>query len=254
MGVIAACQLKKESGESTQKITIAVAASVQFALKEVVKKFREETGIQCNIVPGSSGKLTAQIREGAPFDVFVSADIKYPNELFVNGISTRPPRIYGYGKLVLWTVKDGLTPSIDALSKNNVKHIALANPKTAPYGVASVEFLKNHNLFDRLEPKLVFGESISQVSQFLIIETAEIGFSAKSVILSPAMSGKGRWIELENDSYSPIAQAAIVIKKGESKNIEIAEKFFRFLFSEKAKIILEAYGYTVPGPNEPMNQ
>lgn len=225
-----------------KKLNIAVAANMQFAMKDLTKKFTNITAIQCETTISSSGKLTAQIKQNAMYDVFVAADMKYPTELFNSGFTTKKPEIYANGKLVMWTMVDGLKPSFEILKNEKIKHISIANPKTAPYGRATVEVLEQHHLYNSIKNKLVYGESISQANQFIISEAAEIGFTAKSVVLSPEMKGKGTWIDIDEKDYSPIAQGAIIIKHGKLENQE-AKKFYQFLFSPEAKKILRNYGY-----------
>ena len=238
LSVVAGCRPAEE------KLTLATAANVQFAMQALTKAFSDETGIPCDIVLGSSGKLTAQIKAGAPYDMFISANMKYPDELQRAGLTVGSPEIYAYGKLVLWTCALDTVPSIDMLQAENIRHIAIANPETAPYGSASLDLLKWYGLYDELKDKLVYGESIAQVNQYIISETATLGFTAKSVILSPEMKGKGTWKEMEDAAYSPIAQGAVVLKR-EGHDTSSAEKFFRFLFSDEAARILEEYGYAV---------
>jgi molybdate transport system substrate-binding protein len=230
------CQANKRSG-----LVIATAANVQFAMDELIHTFTNETGIPCEMVLGSSGKLTAQIREGAPFDVFVSADVKYPEELYKKGLTTAAPDIYAYGKLVLWSLMD----EIPDLTGDQVRHIAIANPKTAPYGVAAIEALRYDGIYAQVRDKLVFGESISQTNQFIISKTAEVGFTAKSVVLSPEMKGVGHWKEVQEGTFTPIAQGVVLLNRKHSLHPD-SRQFYQFLFSEKARIILEAYGYQVP--------
>jgi molybdate transport system substrate-binding protein len=232
------CQL-----DNTSKLTIATAANVQFAMAELTAEFTNETGIEAEIIRGSSGKLLAQIMEGAPYDVFVSADTKYPNTLFEAGKTEEKPAIYGYGKLVLWSNKNGIEPSIKILSTDSITHIAMANPKTAPYGVATEEILKHYGIYEQVKDKLVLGESIGQTNQFINSGAAEIGFTAKSVVLSPQLANNGKWIGLDSTTHTPIAQGVVVIKK-EGKNTEQAQEFYRFLFSEKAKTVLKRFGYS----------
>ncbi|MEO6187741.1 MAG: molybdate ABC transporter substrate-binding protein, partial [Ginsengibacter sp.] len=180
-----------------QTLTIAVAANMQFAAKDLVNAFTSETGIKTKLIISSSGQLTAQIKAGAPFDVFISADMKYPMELFSSGHATKKPIVYAYGKLVLWSLVDSIAPSINTLTSARINHIAIANPKTAPYGMAAIEVLKRHALYEPLKNKLVYGESISQTNQFIISKSAGVGFTAKSVVLSPQMEGKGKWTEID---------------------------------------------------------
>jgi molybdate transport system substrate-binding protein len=234
--LIVACQQRQE-----QKLNIAVAANMQFAMKELSKTFTNQTGIACDLIVSSSGKLTAQIKEGAPFDIFVSADMKYPKELFDTGFATKTPKIYGYGKLVMWSMIDTINPSLKILKSSKVRHIAIANPKMAPYGLATIEVLKRHDLYENVKDKLVYGESILQTNQFIISKSAEIGFTSKSVVLSSEMSNKSNWIDLETTDYSAIAQGIVILNQ---KNQQDAEKFYNFLSSTDARRILENFGYS----------
>lgn len=233
---VLSCSTKNE-----EKLTIATAANMQFAMEEITAEFTKETGIKCGIVPGSSGKLSTLIIEKAPYDIFVSADTTYPNELFNKGIGLKSPSIYAYGKLVLWSCVKTISPDIKTLTSEKINHIALANPETAPYGKAAMELLKFHNLDSLVKQKLVYGESISQTNQFIITNSAEIGFTAKSTVLSKELKSKGKWVELDPSSYIPIAQAALLISNKES-----AKKFYEFLTSDKAQKILKKYGYLTP--------
>lgn len=228
--------------KSSEKLTIATAANVQFAMQELTQLFSEESGIEAEIILGSSGKLLVQIKEGAPYDVFVSANMKYPNELLKVGLAEHKPEVYAKGKLVLWSMVEGISPTIELLKTDEVKHIAMANPKTAPYGVATEQLLNAKSMYSQIENKLVFGESISQTNQFIISGAAEAGFTAMSVVMSPEMQGKGKWIELDTKEYTPIEQGAVVIKK-KDKNTKTAQQFYAFLFSPKAQNVLKKYGY-----------
>lgn len=237
--LLSGCREEKES-----KLTIAVAANMQFAIKELAKTFTDQTNIQCDLIISSSGKLTAQIKEKAPYDVFVSADMKYPTELFNKGFTTDKPEIYGYGKLVMWSVKDNIKPSISLLTAPEIKHIALANPKMAPYGTATLEVLNHYGIYESVKDKLVYGENISQTNQFIISKAAEIGFTSKSVVLSPEMKEKGHWQDIDETTYSPIDQGVVVIKQDNLQQ-DNARKFYNFLFSNDAKTILEDFGYSI---------
>lgn len=232
-----ACKQKQEN-----HLNIAVAANMQYAIQRIVAEYTSQTGVKCNLIISSSGKLTAQIKEGAPYHVFVSANMKYPNELYQNNLTTSPPKVYAYGKLVLWTMIDSLTPSINLLKNKSISHIAVANPKTAPYGHASIETLKNYNLYQQLKHKLVFGESISQTNQFITSKSATIGFTSLSVVLSSAMKDKGNWVEIDESFYSPIKQGVVIIKQQNNQHTQ-ASQFYNFLFSKTAKNILLKNGY-----------
>lgn len=231
------------SSKNKNYISIATAANMQFAMKELSENFTQKTGINCEIMVSSSGKLTAQIKEGAPYDIFVSADMKYPNNLYNAGFTKTKPVIYGYGKLVLWTLFDSIKPSFKILQNKNIKHIAVANPKTAPYGKATYQLLQKKTILSLLEPKFVFGESIAQTNQFITTKSAEIGFTAKSVVVAPQTKGKGNWIEVNEEFYTPISQGIVLLKNG-SGNKNHTQQFYNFILSDEGKNILSKFGYS----------
>ena len=225
-----------------QGLTIAVAANMQFAMEEIAMAFTEETGVPCDLIIGSSGKLTAQIVEGAPFDVLVSADMKYPESLQDKGLAETDPEVYAYGSLVLWTLEDSLDLSLTLLKAKEISHIALANPKTAPYGVAAEDVLRHYGMYEDLKGKLVFGESIAQTNQFITSGAAEAGFTALSVVMSPQMQGRGQWVIPDPASYEPISQGMVVIRR-EGGNTKSGVAFRDFVFSDRAREILSEFGY-----------
>jgi len=229
------------------KITVAVAANMQYAFKALQADFEQSSGVRVEVVIGSSGKLTQQITEGAPFDVFVSADTKYPQTLYQNKLAADTPRVYANGVLVLWSTKPGVRPaaSLGMLLGPDVKAIAIANPATAPYGAAAEEILNNYHLLDKLRPKLVYGESITQTSQFIATGAADIGFTAKAVVVSDEMKGKGQWVELDAKKYTPISQAAVLLNHGLQTNPQAAKVFYAYLYTGRAKKILKQFGYLV---------
>ncbi len=236
-----ACQPSTE-----EKLTIATSANMQFAMEALIRTFSQETGIACATIISSSGKLTAQIKEGAPFDLLVSANLKYPRELFESGLATAAPEVYAYGKLVLWTALENRVLALDKLSDSSIRHIALANPKTAPYGMAAQEVLEHYNYVAALKEKLVYGESIAQTNQFILSKAADMGFTAKSVVLSPSILGKGQWMEVDSELYTPIEQGVVLLKnRGGQK--EEAAAFYKFLFSDRGREILTNFGYQ-PAP------
>lgn len=225
-----------------ERLTLAVASNMQIAMTELTEIFSETTGIKCEVVVGSSGKLTAQIIEGAPFDVLLSADMFYPQKISEAGMARGEPKVYARGSLILLTLNQEMSPSFNLLNEKAVKFIALGNPKTAPYGRAAEQALKSMNLDEKLADKLVYGESISQTNQFILSQVADLGFTSKSVVLSRGVKEKGRWIEVGDDLYDPILQGVVVVESERSKLAE-AIQFRDFLFSIEAKKILEKYGY-----------
>ncbi|MDN3642473.1 molybdate ABC transporter substrate-binding protein [Lutimonas halocynthiae] len=239
LGFFSSCKAEKENS-----LRIAVASNLQFVIGELVADFSEKTGIDCEVIIGSSGKLTAQIVEGAPFDLLLSADVKYPNELYDNGFTIDQPKIYAYGNLILWTVREGLKPNLDSLVSRRIKHIAVGNPRTAPYGVAAMQVLKNTEIYDSVSDKIVLGESVSQTNQFIISQAADLGFTSKSVVLSSKMMNRGSWIEIEDTLYEPMAQAMVVLKNRTAFKSK-ALQFKEFILSADGKKILHKFGYNV---------
>jgi molybdate transport system substrate-binding protein len=191
--------------------------------------------------------LTSQAENGAPFDVFLSADMKYPVKIYKDGFSSKAPKIYVYGVLVLWTMKNlDLSKGVNILNDPGIQKIAIANPDLAPYGRQAVNALKFYKLYDQLQKKLVLGESISQVNEFITTGAVDIGFSAKSVVVAPNMKDKGKWVEVDPQSYDHIAQGVIVLKYAEKNHSKEAQEFYDFLFSSPAQDIFKKYGYKLP--------
>ena len=229
-------------GEEAPVLNIATAANMQFAMEELVSAFSKKTNIKCQTIISSSGKLTAQIKAGAPYDIFVSADMKYPSELYESKKTTGKPSIYAYGQLILWTIQEEQQPKIEDLTNDFYKKIALANPKTAPYGTAAIQVLEHFNIKNEVKTKLVFGESIAQTNQFIISGAADIGFAAQSVIKSKDRKNLGNWTTLPKNAYEPIKQG-IVILNNRKEQLKNAQQFYDFLFTEEAQNILKEYGY-----------
>ncbi|MBI4309858.1 MAG: molybdate ABC transporter substrate-binding protein [Candidatus Omnitrophica bacterium] len=228
-------------------LTVAVAANVQYTFEELKAQFQKETGINIKSVIGSSGKFTAQIENGAPFDVFLSADMDYPKTLQKEGLTYNDPKAYAYGTIVLWAMNDvDLSKGIEAVGEPEVRKIAIASPNTAPYGRQAVNALKYYHLYDQVDRKLVYGESIAQVNQFVISKAADLGFTAKSIVLAAHMKTQGTWVEIEKGAYEPVAQGVVILKHAQKENLEDAQKFFDFLFSDQAGEILKKYGYVLP--------
>ena len=229
------------SNENT--LHIATSANMQFAMIEIVSEFEKENDIKTELIVSSSGKLTSQIEQGAPFDIFVAANTKYPAYLDSMGLTTSAPRVYAYGKLGLWMLKE-FPPTLALLTTDTIQKIAIANPKTAPYGKASIDVLKHYRIYEQVKHKLVFGESISQVNQFITTGSVDIGFTAYSIVSNTKMKTIGKWTSINLNDHGEILQAAVILK--ESTNPEKAKVFYNFLFSERAREILNKYGYLTP--------
>ena len=226
-------------------INIAVAANVSYAMPELKKEFNKlYPDIKIRYTLGSSGKLTAQIFNGAPYDIFISANMKYPQRLYKDALAITKPTIYARGALVYLSRKKlDFSKGIELLKDKSIKKIAIANPKTAPYGIAAFEVLKNANILDDVKSKLVYGESISQTVAYTTRAT-DIGFVAKSSLYSPKMTRFKKdinWVEVDNRLYTPIDQGLVILKKAKDKSE--AKAFYDFMLSSKAKTVLEKYGY-----------
>lgn len=220
-------------------IRIAAASSTQYVLEALIDAYTSEKEVKIESVISSSGKLTAQIEHGAPIDLFISADTVYPNYLFEKGVGAEQPIIYAYGQLVLWTFGAyDLSHGLAILSDSVIQKIAIADPKTAPYGRLSQAYLRENNLYESLENKLIIGESIGQVNQYINTQAVEIGLTAKSVVMAPKLKGKGQFVELEN---AFLAQSMLLLKSGESSTAAVG--FYVFLQSAEAQKIFEEYGY-----------
>ena len=229
------------------QIRIAVAANVSYAIEALKKEFNQtypKTKIE--VILGSSGKLTAQIKHGAPYDLFMSADMKYPNTLYEEKMAVSKPVVYAQGALAMLSVNEqNYCAELDVLTLPEIKKIAIANPKTAPYGVAAKEALENAKLYKKLEKKFVFGESISQTVTYATT-AADIGIIAKSSLYAPQMSHFKEaihWSDVDESLYTPIDQGMVILKEGEGS--EEVKAFYDFMLSAKAKTILKSFGYKV---------
>jgi len=172
--------------------------------------------------------------------------MKYPNTLFEEGLAMEAPKVYANGSLVLWTLngKD-ISEGMKSLLSDDFKKIAIANPETAPYGIAAVEAMKKVNLYDDLNPKLIWGEGIGQVNQYIKSKSVDAGITSKSVLFSKKISTKGNHIEIDKSLYKPIHQGIVLLKSGKEKNLKNAELFYNFMFSKETKSILTKFGYEV---------
>jgi len=227
-----------------QQLRIAVAANAQFVAKVLADEFKKQHGIEVELIISSSGKLTTQIEQGAPFDIFLSADMKYPQELYSKQLTTDKPKVYAYGTLVMWAQKGiKLTGGVKALTSPVIKKIAIANAALAPYGEAAEQAMERSNILSALKPKLVYGESIAQVNQYFLTGAAEVAFTAKSVVLDAAQKGNNNWVEINTNLYQPIAQGVVMLKSSTGESMNQAKKFYQFLFSARGKQILKTYGY-----------
>jgi len=230
------------------KINIAVAANVSYAINDLIAEFNKTNpDTKVEVTLGSSGKLTAQIKNGAPYNLFMAANMKYPKALYSDKIAITKPVIYAQGSLAMLSVKKlDLSKGINLATTKEVDKIAIANPKTAPYGKAAVEAMKNAKIFEMVKSKYVNAESISQTVTYTVTAT-DIGFIAKSSLYSPKMSMYKKdvnWVDVDPKLYTPINQGIVIINN--AKDNKEVKAFYDFILGEKAKKIFREFGYLVP--------
>jgi molybdate transport system substrate-binding protein len=234
------------------EVRIAAAADLQFAMNNLAHQFEKATGDVLQVTYGSSGNFFSQLQNGAPFDLFFSADIEYPKKLQSAGL-VEPGSLftYAFGRIVIWTPPgsklDVANQRWDALLDAKVSKIAIANPEHAPYGRAAVAAMQAAGIYEKVQAKLVFGENISQAAEFVQSGNAQAGIIALSLAVSPAMKDGKRW-KIPADSYPPIEQGVAMLKNANDKNA--ARAFLEFVNSEPGSATLVKYGFTVP-PTSP---
>ena len=231
-----------------QEIKIAAAADLQFAMQDVAARFQRETGKTIKVIYGSSGNFFQQIQNGAPFDMFFSANLDYAKKVESAGLAEQGSFYqYGTGRIVIWVPNDSkidIGTGLVALANPAVKKIAIANPQHAPYGQAAVAAMKKENVYDKISDRFVLGENISQTAMFVVSGAADVGIIALSLALSPTMKDKGRYIEIPSTDYPPIEQGCVILKASTQK--ETARAFLEFVKTPAVAEILRAYGFAVP--------
>jgi molybdate transport system substrate-binding protein len=233
---------------AAQEITVAAAADLQFAMQEVGARFQQESGKTVKLIYGSSGNFAQQLQNGAPFDMFFSANLDYPRQLEGAGL-TEPGTFYQYaiGKIVVWVPsasKLDVSSGLKALLDPSIKKIAIANPAHAPYGKAAVAAMQKENIYEQVKDKFVLGENISQAASFVASGSADVGVVALSLALSPNMKDKGRYAEVPAGDYPAIEQACVIMRS--SKNKDIARQFLKFVQSLPIRDLLQKYGFAIP--------
>lgn len=228
-----------------ETVTVAVAANFTAPMRQLAAAFEQETGHRTILSFGSSGKFFAQIKNGAPFQVFLSADEQKPAQLEQDGFTLPATRFtYALGRLVLWSANPQLIAEpdgADILKSANFKHLALANPKLAPYGAAAIETLKSLHVYPALEPKFVTGENVSQTYQFIASGNAELGFIALSQVIADGQISQGSaWI-VPTTLHQPIRQDAVALATG--KDNPAVDALMEYLRSDQAGAIIKAFGY-----------
>jgi molybdate transport system substrate-binding protein len=235
------------SAAHAEKITVAAAADLKFAMDEIVTAFKKSNQAdEIEVVYGSSGKFNTQIQQGAPYDLFFSADIAFPRELAKSGFAASQVKPHALGRIVLWSASlDAAKMTLESLTEATITRIAIANPKHAPYGRRAEEALRSAKLWDKVESKLIYGENIAQTTQFVQTGNAQVGIIALSLAVNPELAGKGGYWLIPDNLHEPLEQGYIITKHAANNNL--AKRFAEFMESKLARAVMTRYGFVLPG-------
>jgi molybdate transport system substrate-binding protein len=234
------------------EVLVAAASDLSFPIKEIITQFQQSTGNTVKLTLGSSGSFQAQIANGAPFDVYLSADVDYVRQLERAGL-VEPGSVYVYavGRIVIW-VPNGSPIDVQKLGMESLlqpaaKRVAIANPSTAPYGRAAVAALRHFNVYDRVSPRLVLGENIAQTAQFVSTGAADIGIIGHSSALADPMRSAGKYWEIPADAYPRLDQAMAILKQArKAGHLDAARAFYEWFRNDASRAILKKYGFSLP--------
>jgi len=245
-----ACRPTPEPGGARARVRVAAASDLNAALADLMARFRASHDVDITVSYGSSGTFYAQLLNRAPFDMFLSADLAYPRQLADRDLIVPESAFeYGTGRLVVWvpasSALDLGRAGLQALTAASVAHVAIANPEHAPYGRAAVAAMRTQGVYERVQPKLVFGESVAQAMQFVQSGAADAGIVALSLALAPAVKANGRWVEIATSDYPAIEQGGVILRW--AADIDAAKAFRAYLVSADGRAILEQYGFFPPG-------
>ena len=245
-GLLLALLLFNISGAWADELRVAVASNFLLPIKELSREFEKNYANKIVVISASTGKLYAQIKQGAPFDILLAADSLRPELLEKEGIGISGSRFtYAVGELALWSPDNKLflRNDLKVLNQKKIRYLAIANPKTAPYGKAAKQVLRKKGFWDQLQAKLVRGENISQTFQFLVTGNADIGFIALSQLRKNQKEFKGYSWTIPSEWHDPIRQQAILLKR--AKKNKTALEFLNFIQSNRVQKIIESYGYSI---------
>jgi molybdate transport system substrate-binding protein len=229
------------------RLTIAAASDLRAALDELLAALRAaQPAARMEAIYGSSGKLATQIRHGAPFDVFLSADVAFARALHEAGLTAGPPRLYAVGRLVTWSLQPALgrLPLEELVRHPGVRRLAIANPEHAPYGQRAVEALHARGVYEPARPKLVLGENVAQAAQFVEAGAAQAGIVAYSLVLAPALAGKGAWTLVPQAWHRSLEQGLVVLRRAAAN--PLAGDFVQHLESAAGRAVLRRFGFALP--------
>ncbi len=230
-----------------ETLGIAAAADLRFALDEIVTAFRKDNpGDRIDVTYGSSGRFYAQIRQGAPFDLFFSADIAYPRELHAAGMAASAVTPYARGRLVVWSATlDAGRLDLRQLADPAIARVAIANPRHAPYGRRAEEALRRAGVWDKVEAKLIVAENVGQAAQFVLTGNAQVGIIALALALSPQLAGKGSYRTIPENLHEPLDQGFVITRRAAAN--PLARRFAAYLATPAAQAVLTRHGFVPPG-------
>jgi molybdate transport system substrate-binding protein len=246
---LAGCRAAPEQPARRGKVRVAAASDLNAAFPDLIMRFGASHDVDVSVSYGSSGNFYAQLLNQAPFDMFLSADVSYPNQLAARGlILAQSEFTYGIGRIVVWAPSasklDVEHEGLQVLTQPSIAHVAIANPEHAPYGRAAVAAMQSAGVYDRVKPKLVVGENIAQTMQFVQSGAADVGIVALSLALAPNVKGEGRLFEIPASAYPRIEQGGIILKG--AADVDAARAFRGFLLSADGQAILKQYGFSLP--------
>jgi len=230
-----------------EKITVAAAADLKFAMDEIAAAFRAANpSDEVDVIYGSSGKFDAQIQQGAPYDLFFSADIAFPRDLAKHGLAASDVKPYALGRIVLWSASlDATRMTLASLADPKITRIAIANPKHAPYGKRAEEALRASGLWAQVEPKLVYGDNVAHTAQFVLTGNAQIGLIALSLAINPELAGKGGYWLIPGELHEPLEQGYVITRRAAGS--ALARRFAEFMGGKPSRAVMTRYGFVLPG-------
>ena len=243
--LLSICTLLSGCEQHRQPLLVAVAANMHMPMQAIATSFTEQSGVAVELIVGSSGKLVAQVEAGAPYDLYLSADARYANRLTEANLTESRSVSFAKGHLLLWWREPMQLKSLQDLLKPEVKKIVIANPAHAPYGRAAIEALEQQQLLGRLQHKLIYAESISQVNHLMLQGAAQVALTGTAIRRSDHWSKQDKYLLLPDSIHQPICQTVAVVKNSRRK--AAAQVFYTYLLSARAQDTLQVYGYSIAG-------
>jgi molybdate transport system substrate-binding protein len=240
------CSLLCAATAAAEKVTVAAAADLKFAMNEIIAAFKQDNPAdEVEVVYGSSGKFHTQIQQGAPYDLYFSADIAFPRELVRAGFAASEVQSYAFGRIVLWSASlDATKLTLASLTDAKIARIAIANPKHAPYGKRAEDALRASGLWEKVESKLVYGENIAHTAQLVQTGNAQVGIIALALAVSPELANKGGYWLIPDTLHEPLEQGFIITKHAEG--VTLAGRFADYMGSKPARAVMTKYGFVLP--------